>query len=65
MQEERTYNMEELDKTIKELHTFQKWRRGANIEMPSPKEIGITIDNAIKILRKQKRNELGRFIKNN
>ena len=44
--------MEELDKTIKELHTFQKWRRGANIEMPNPKELGKTIDNTIRILRK-------------
>ena len=42
--------MEELDKTIKELHTFQKWRRGANIEMPNPKELGKTIDNTIRIL---------------
>ena len=55
MQEERIFNMEELDKTIKELHTFQKWRRGANIEMPNPKELGKTIDNTIRILRKIKK----------
>ena len=55
MQEEKIYNMEELDKTIKELHTFQKWRRGANIEMPNPKDVGKTLDNAIKILRKVKK----------
>ena len=51
-------NMKELDKTIKELHTFQKWRRGANIEMPDPKELGKTLDNAIKILRKVKKNTI-------
>ena len=48
-------NMKELDKTIKELHTFQKWRRGANTQMPDPKELGKTIDNTIRILRKIKK----------
>lgn len=50
--------MEELDKTIKELHTFQKWRRGANTQMPDPKDVGKTLDNAIKILRKVKKGEI-------
>ena len=58
MQEERIYNMEELDKTIKELHTFQKWRRGANTQMPDPKDVGKTLDNAIKILRKVKKGKI-------
>ena len=47
--------MEELDKTLKALRVFQKWRRGANIEMPNPKELGKTIDNTIRILRKIKK----------
>ena len=47
--------MEELDKTLKALRVFQKWRRGANIEMPNPKELGETIDNTIRILRKIKK----------
>ena len=51
-------NMKELDKTIKELHTFQKWRRGAKTQMPNPKELGKTLDNAIKILRKVKKSEI-------
>ena len=51
-------NMKELDKTIKELHTFQKWRRGANTQMPDPKDVGKTLDNAIKILRKVKKGEI-------
>ena len=46
--------MEELEKTLKALRVFQKWRRGANIEMPNPKELGETIDNTIRILRKIK-----------
>ncbi len=36
---------------IKQLHYYQKWRRGANIPVPDPKEIGIAIDGAIRELR--------------
>ena len=50
--------MEELDKTLKALHVFQKWRRGANTQMPDPKDVGKTLDNAIKILRKVKKSEI-------
>ena len=36
---------------VRRLSNFQKWRRGANIKMPDPKEIGETIDGAIRNLR--------------
>lgn len=36
---------------IKYLHTYQKWRRGADLPMPNPKELGIAIDGAIRELR--------------
>ena len=39
------------------LHTFQKWRRGKDIPIPTPKEIGIAIDTAIRELRKIERDE--------
>ena len=41
--------------TLKTLHDFQCWRRGKNIEMPNPKDIGVAIDNAIRLLRKENR----------
>ena len=36
---------------INQLHYFQKWRRGADIEQPNPTEIGKAIDGAIRELR--------------
>ena len=36
---------------IRVLHAYQKWRRGANIPMPDPREIGRAIDGAIRELR--------------
>lgn len=36
---------------IRVLLAFQKWRRGADIPMPDPKEIGRAIDGAIRELR--------------
>lgn len=36
---------------IRVLLAFQKWRRGANIPMPDPREIGRAIDGAIRELR--------------
>ena len=36
---------------IKYLHNYQKWRRGADLPMPNPKELGIAIDGAIRELR--------------
>lgn len=43
------------DEALKILHTFQKWRRGANIPMPNPTLIGQAIDEAIRVMRKVKR----------
>lgn len=36
---------------IKYLHSYQKWRRGADMPCPNPKELGIAIDGAIRELR--------------
>lgn len=36
---------------IKYLHNYQMWRRGADLPMPNPKELGIAIDGAIRELR--------------
>lgn len=41
----------EVKGIIKYLHYYQKWRRGADIPMPNPKELGIAIDGAIRELR--------------
>ena len=38
-------------KTIETLTAFNKWRRGAEIEHPSPKLIGEAIDAAVKHLK--------------
>ena len=43
--------------TLKILHDFQCWRRGKNMEMPDPTLIGNAIDNAIRLLRKEKLKE--------
>ena len=40
--------------TLKILHDFQCWRRGKNMDMPDPILIGNAIDNAIRLLRKEK-----------
>jgi hypothetical protein len=42
----------EVKEAIKILRYYQKWRRGAKIAMPDPKQAGIAIDVAIKALRK-------------
>ena len=36
---------------IRVLHAYQKWRRGADIPMPDPREIGRAIEGAIRELR--------------
>lgn len=40
-----------INKTIGELEYYNKWRRGKDIEQPNPTKLGLTIDNAIKLLR--------------
>ena len=38
---------------IRKLHLYQKWRRGDRIEHPlHPKEVGLMIDDCIRVLRK-------------
>lgn len=37
-----------IDKAIEVLKEFNTWRRGAETEMLSPKEIGVAIDAIIK-----------------
>jgi hypothetical protein len=41
-----------IDEIIKRLEYYNEWRRGADTEMPRPKEIGKTIDAAIKEVKK-------------
>lgn len=40
-----------IKEIIRVMHAFQKWRRGADMQMPEPKEIGRAIDGAIRELR--------------
>ncbi|MEG2151161.1 MAG: hypothetical protein RRY36_08090 [Bacteroidaceae bacterium] len=41
-----------IDEVIKNLHLYQKWRRGGLDEMPmTPKVLGETEDEAIRLLR--------------
>ena len=40
-----------INKTIIELEYYNKWRRGKDIEQPNPTKLGISIDNAIKLLK--------------
>lgn len=42
-------------KTIEILTAFNAWRRGAETEMLSPKQIGEAIDSAVKHLRESVR----------
>lgn len=44
-----------LYEAIALLETYQTWRRGAEIEQPNPKQVGIAIDL---ILREVKKNYL-------
>lgn len=41
--------------TLRLLHYCQKWRRGANIQMPPPALFGLAIDNAMRIIRNLKK----------
>ena len=44
-------------RALKVLHSFQKWRRGGKGKMIDPLIIGYAIDEAIRTLRKEIRNE--------
>lgn len=40
-----------IEKAIKTLTTYNKWRRGAEIPQPNPTEIGLAIDKILKELK--------------
>lgn len=40
-----------LPEAIPILETYNKWRRGADIPQPDPKEIGETIEIAINLMK--------------
>lgn len=52
------YLVEDTTSLINTLHTLQKWRRGANIPMPDPKEFGKALDETIRLLRKIRKDGL-------
>ena len=41
-----------IEKAIKILTTYNKWRRGADIQQPHPTEIGLAIDKILKKITK-------------
>ena len=45
------------ENTIKGLENYNKWRLGADIEQPAPKEITESIKNAIILLKKTLKNK--------
>lgn len=45
------------EQIIQNLHLYQKWRRGGKGPQPDPKEIGETLDETIRLIRKIKKGE--------
>lgn len=43
-----------LESVPKALHVYQKWRRSGKDKMPHPYISGLAIDNAMRLLRKDK-----------
>lgn len=43
-----------LESVLKALHVYQKWRRSGKDKMPHPYICGIAIDNAMRLLRKNR-----------
>ncbi len=41
----------EQESALKTLSRYNKWRRGADIPQPDPKDIGEAIDEAIRLMR--------------
>jgi hypothetical protein len=41
----------EIEQTISFLHNLQRWRKGADIQMPEPKEVSFHLDNILRLLR--------------
>jgi len=48
-------NQQELKNLIHRLQYYNEWRRGADTEMPQPKQIGLDIDAAVEVLREVER----------
>ena len=62
-QEQMRYFKYTLSNAIETISRFQKWRRGANIPMPDPKEVGVCIDFSIRVLRALRLfSKLGEFL---
>ena len=50
-------------KLIRNLHLYQKWRRGARIEHHlHPKELGLTLDDCIRVLRGLSDNQVNNIL---
>jgi hypothetical protein len=49
--EGKTMNQQDLKNLIDRLEYYNEWRRGADTEMPQPKQIGRDIDAAVEVLR--------------
>ena len=45
-------NQKDIKDLIHRLQYYNEWRRGADTEMPPPKQIGADIDAAVEVLRK-------------
>jgi hypothetical protein len=41
----------EIEQTISFLHNLQRWRKGADIQMPEPREVSFHLDNILRLLR--------------
>lgn len=48
---------QDIKDAVKLLQRYKRWRRGADIEMPRPKEIGKAIDTAIEYIKKNEKLE--------
>ena len=41
-----------IEKLIKFLESYNRWRRGAKMKQPHPQKLGLAIDEAVEILKK-------------
>ena len=52
---------QDIEKAVTLLTIHNKWRRGAEIPMVDPKELGIAIDTVLEVLRQSKENNPDSF----
>lgn len=45
------------------LRNYNHWRRGAEIPMPNPKELGVALDVAISIIEKSEEETVNKILK--